>query len=53
MFRWMSYGNDPKATHASNEKDFFFRREWSFTLAGTRILSQLLWLAVRHIKRRR
>jgi hypothetical protein len=36
MFKWLSYGNDPKAAHAGNVKDFFYRREWSFTLAGER-----------------
>jgi hypothetical protein len=34
MFKWMAYGNDPQGKHAGNVKDFFYRREWSFTLAG-------------------
>lgn len=35
MFRWMSYGNDPDDKENPNVvKDFFYRREWSFTLAG-------------------
>ena len=34
MFRWLSYGNDPEGkNHAKVDKDFFLKREWSFTLA--------------------
>ncbi len=34
MFEWLSYGNDPEGkNHAKVKKDFFLRREWSFTLA--------------------
>jgi DNA primase small subunit len=31
MFNWLSYGNDPDSDK-SLEKDFFSRREWSFTV---------------------
>jgi DNA primase small subunit len=31
MFNWLSYGNDPDS-EKSLEKDFFGRREWSFTV---------------------
>lgn len=31
MFNWLSYGNDPD-NEKSLEKDFFSRREWSFTI---------------------
>ncbi len=34
MFRWLSYGNAEKGNPGA-VKDYFFRREWSFTLAGT------------------
>ena len=36
MFRWLSYGNDPhsKTDNPAVDRDFFMKREWSFTLAG-------------------
>eukprot|EP00753_Platysulcus_tardus_P005200 PLAT12986.1.p1 GENE.PLAT12986.1~~PLAT12986.1.p1 ORF type:complete len:472 (+),score=148.52 PLAT12986.1:116-1417(+) len=30
--KWLSYGNDPDSDHPAVERDFFLRREWSFTL---------------------
>jgi DNA primase small subunit len=32
MFNWLSYGNDPTKENAHIERDFFLRREWSFTI---------------------
>merc|ERR1719265_2771378 len=34
MFRWLSYRNDPKSDSKSVQKDFFYRREFTFVLAG-------------------
>jgi len=34
MFRWLSYCNLPDTEDPLSEKDFFMRREFSFTLAG-------------------
>jgi hypothetical protein len=41
MFRWLSYGNDPADRKPGSTKDFFYRREWSFTLAGNKKKSLL------------
>jgi len=33
MFSWFSYGRDPKdKSLSSEEQDYFYRREWSFTI---------------------
>lgn len=32
MFNWLSYGNDPQAGVEAVDKDFFGKREWSFTI---------------------
>lgn len=32
MFNWLSYSNDPNSQAAGNDRSFFMRREWSFTL---------------------
>lgn len=32
MFNWLSYGNDPNKENLSVDKDYFLRREWSFTI---------------------
>jgi DNA primase small subunit len=32
MFNWLSYGNDPENRNLSVDKDYFPRREWSFTI---------------------
>jgi DNA primase small subunit len=32
MFNWFSYGNDPQKDSVGIEKDFFAKREWSFTI---------------------
>lgn len=32
MFHWLSYGNDPSSDRQGIKKDFFGRREWSFTM---------------------
>jgi hypothetical protein len=32
MFDWFSYGNDPTKDVVATEKDYFHRREWSFTI---------------------
>lgn len=34
MTRWLSYKNNPKSDSKLVEKDFFFRREWTFVLQG-------------------
>merc|ERR1719201_289674 len=34
MFRWLSYGNHPKGQSKSMERDFFYRREFTFVLEG-------------------
>ena len=35
MFRWLSYGNDPdQKNNPLIERDFFLKREWSFTIPG-------------------
>lgn len=33
MFEWLSYGNDPESTSPAVQRDFFARREFSFTIA--------------------
>ena len=36
MYDWLSYGNDwEKGNEAGNERDFFGKREWSFTIQPT------------------
>eukprot|EP01035_Chromulina_nebulosa_P030337 gene30337-40313_t len=32
IFNWLSYGNDPSKDSPFIERDFFGRREWSFTI---------------------
>ena len=32
MFNWLSYGNDPYSDDKALDKDYFSRREWSFTI---------------------
>eukprot|EP00742_Colponemidia_sp_Colp-10_P009708 GILJ01010615.1.p1 GENE.GILJ01010615.1~~GILJ01010615.1.p1 ORF type:complete len:481 (+),score=78.17 GILJ01010615.1:955-2397(+) len=32
MFRWLSYGNDPKSEDPTVSHDYFLRREFSFTM---------------------
>lgn len=32
MFQWLSYGNDPQSDSMGVKRDFFGRREWSFTI---------------------
>lgn len=32
MFNWLSYGNDPNRNSDVMDKDYFLRREWSFTI---------------------
>mmetsp|Transcript_17442 Transcript_17442/g.38683 ORF Transcript_17442/g.38683 Transcript_17442/m.38683 type:complete len:457 (-) Transcript_17442:83-1453(-) len=32
LFNWLSYGNDPSTNSEAVDKDFFSRREWSFTI---------------------
>ena len=32
LFNWLAYGNDITKENASIDRDFFFRREWSFTI---------------------
>ena len=32
MFDWLSYGNDPKKESSNIDRDYFLRREWSFTI---------------------
>ncbi len=32
MFNWLSYSNDPNVQTPGNDRSFFMRREWSFTL---------------------
>jgi len=32
LFNWLSYGNDVTKENPSIDRDFFFRREWSFTI---------------------
>jgi len=32
MFNWLSYGNDPSKENAVMDRDYFLRREWSFTI---------------------
>lgn len=32
MFNWISYGNDPSSESDFVDRDFFSRREWSFTI---------------------
>jgi DNA primase small subunit len=32
MFNWLSYSNDPNSQAPGNDRGFFMRREWSFTL---------------------
>eukprot|EP00933_Yihiella_yeosuensis_P053275 TRINITY_DN51482_c0_g1_i1.p1 TRINITY_DN51482_c0_g1~~TRINITY_DN51482_c0_g1_i1.p1 ORF type:complete len:458 (+),score=105.61 TRINITY_DN51482_c0_g1_i1:165-1538(+) len=34
MFRWLSYRNDPKSSNPAVQRDFFFRREFTFVLQG-------------------
>lgn len=32
LFNWLAYGNDPQAGSEAVDKDFFSKREWSFTI---------------------
>lgn len=32
MFNWLAYGNDPTKENPSIDRDFFAKREWSFTI---------------------
>ena len=32
MFNWLSYGNDPTRDHAAIDRDYFSKREFSFTI---------------------
>jgi DNA primase small subunit len=32
MFKWLSYGNDPNSTDAFADKNYFLKREFSFTI---------------------
>lgn len=32
MFNWLSYGNDPNKENPNIDRDYFLRREWSFTI---------------------
>jgi len=34
MFRWLSYGHNPKSSQRTVQKDFFLRREFTFVLQG-------------------
>lgn len=34
MFDWLSYGNDPSKENPSIDKEYFSKREWSFTIDG-------------------